>query len=73
MRHWGGYVDGLPNISGHEKEVQQAIDDARGRTIYRNDRTVDFKHIKSARGGGIWTDYGREICRRTNAILTNDF
>jgi hypothetical protein len=24
-------------------------------------------------GQGIWTDYGRELCRRTEAILTNDF
>jgi hypothetical protein len=24
-------------------------------------------------GQGQWTDYGREICRRTDAILTNDF
>jgi len=24
-------------------------------------------------GQGIWTDYGREICRRTNDILTYDF
>ena len=48
MLHLEEYVDGLPNISGHEKEVQQAIDDARGRTIYLNDRTVDFKHIRSA-------------------------
>ncbi len=24
-------------------------------------------------GQGIWTDYGREICRRTESILTHDF
>lgn len=24
-------------------------------------------------GQGLWTDYGREICRRAEAILTNDF
>jgi len=24
-------------------------------------------------GQGIWTDYGREICRRLEAILTHDF
>ena len=24
-------------------------------------------------GQGIWTDYGRELCRRTEAILANDF
>ena len=24
-------------------------------------------------GQGIWTDYGRELCRRTEAILKNDF
>lgn len=24
-------------------------------------------------GQGLWTDYGREICRRTRAILTHDF
>jgi hypothetical protein len=25
------------------------------------------------RGGGAWTDYGREICRRLEAILAHDF
>ena len=24
-------------------------------------------------GQGIWTDYGREICRRAKAILLHDF
>ena len=24
-------------------------------------------------GEGLWTDYGRELCRRTNEILNNDF
>ncbi len=24
-------------------------------------------------GEGMWTDYGREICRRTMDILTSDF
>jgi len=24
-------------------------------------------------GQGLWTDYGRELCRRTGAILDNDF
>jgi hypothetical protein len=24
-------------------------------------------------GQGIWTDYGRELCRRAEAVLTNDF
>ena len=24
-------------------------------------------------GEGLWTDYGREICRRVDAILDNDF
>jgi hypothetical protein len=24
-------------------------------------------------GQGLWTDYGREICRRVNAILEQDF
>ena len=24
-------------------------------------------------GQGLWTDYGREICRRTSEILTHDF
>jgi hypothetical protein len=24
-------------------------------------------------GSGIWTDYGREICRRLEAILAHDF
>jgi hypothetical protein len=24
-------------------------------------------------GEGLWGDYGRELCRRTTAILNNDF
>jgi hypothetical protein len=24
-------------------------------------------------GTGLWTDYARELCRRTEAILQNDF
>jgi hypothetical protein len=24
-------------------------------------------------GQGLWTDYGREICRRTESILNHDF
>ena len=24
-------------------------------------------------GQGVWTDYGRELCRRAEAILTHDF
>jgi hypothetical protein len=24
-------------------------------------------------GSGIWTDYGRELCRRLESILTHDF
>jgi hypothetical protein len=24
-------------------------------------------------GQGLWTDYGREICRRTTEILKHDF
>jgi hypothetical protein len=24
-------------------------------------------------GQGVWTDYGRELCRRTEAIITHDF
>jgi hypothetical protein len=24
-------------------------------------------------GQGLWTDYGREICRRARAILDHDF
>ena len=32
-------------------------------------QTSDFRYW----GSGIWTDYGREICRRLDAILTYDF
>ena len=32
-------------------------------------QTSDFRYW----GSGIWTDYGREICRRLEAILTYDF
>lgn len=32
-------------------------------------QTSDFRYW----GSGIWTDYGREVCRRLEAILTYDF
>ncbi len=40
-------VDGLPNISGHEDTIAQAIADGRARRLYA-DRGIDFNRIKSA-------------------------
>jgi hypothetical protein len=42
------YVDGLPNIAGHEQEIAAAIAAASGRELYRPEGRIDFGRIKSA-------------------------
>jgi hypothetical protein len=58
----------------HEKVLKTGISTNEQR--YRNalfhllcSQTSDFRYW----GSGIWTDYGREICRRLEAILQHDF
>ncbi|MCU0841475.1 MAG: hypothetical protein MUC79_07125 [Thiobacillaceae bacterium] len=58
----------------HEKALKPGVPSSEGR--YRN----ALFHLLSAEtscyrywGEGIWTEYGRELCRRTEAIIEHDF
>jgi hypothetical protein len=42
------YVDSLPNIAGHEKEIAAALTAAAGREVFRPESRIDFGAIKSA-------------------------
>lgn len=42
------YIDGLPNISGAEKEIEGAIAATAGRSVLLADSRIDFGRIKSA-------------------------
>ena len=48
MSRLAEYVDGLPNISGAEKEVEGVIAAAAGRPVFLADSRIDFARIKSA-------------------------
>ncbi|AOV16461.1 glycosyl hydrolase family 57 [Acidihalobacter aeolianus] len=77
------WVRGYDNVLGpmekvsalfNEKALAAGVSSQEGR--YRNalfhllaSQTSCYRYW----GQGIWTDYGREICRRAEAILNNDF
>ena len=77
------WVSGYDNVLGpmertsslfYEKLIKPGV--SPGDTRYRN----ALFHLLSSQtscyrywGQGIWTDYGRELCRRTEAILKHDF
>jgi hypothetical protein len=77
------WVRGYDNLLGpmerasslfYEKVLQHGVptDDARFRNALFHllcSQTSCYRYW----GQGIWTDYGREICRRLEAILTHDF
>lgn len=42
------YIDGLPNISGQEELIQEAIDGSRNQAVFLPDSHIDFSSIKSA-------------------------
>jgi hypothetical protein len=42
------YVDGVPNLSGWEAEIDQAIRDSRQRPVFLKESGIDFGHIRSA-------------------------
>ncbi len=42
------YVDGLPNIAGREKELDEAIAAAAKKEVFRPEGKIDFGRIKSA-------------------------
>ena len=41
-------VDGLPNIAGHEADIDKALKAAAGRKVFRPENNIDFGRIKSA-------------------------
>ena len=77
------WVHGYENLLGpmdkasshfHEKVLKPGVPTSEQR--YRNalfhllcSQSSDFRYW----GSGIWTDYGREICRRLEVILENEF
>jgi len=42
------YVDGLPNLSGHEDAVAQAVTAAQTQAVFRNESRIAFDRIRSA-------------------------
>ena len=42
------YVGELPNISGSEAIIDQAIKESQGKTIFLNESGIDFGSIRSA-------------------------
>ena len=42
------YVDGLPNLSGHEDVIEQALAAAQGLPVFRDASRIDFGRIRSA-------------------------
>ncbi|QNT68288.1 polysaccharide deacetylase family protein [Defluviicoccus vanus] len=42
------YVDGLPNLAGHEEDIAAAIAAAADREVFRPESRIDFASIKSA-------------------------
>lgn len=42
------YINGLPNISGSEALIEEAIEGSRNRPVFLPDSTIDFGAIKSA-------------------------
>ncbi|MCB0163132.1 MAG: glycosyl hydrolase family 57 [Anaerolineae bacterium] len=42
------YVGDLPNISGSEAIIDQAIKESQGKTVFLNESGIDFGHIRSA-------------------------
>ena len=77
------WVRGYENVLGPMEEVSALFNEKilvpgvpTGELRYRN----ALFHLMSSQtscyrywGQGLWTDYGRELCRRATEILNNDF
>lgn len=53
MSELSEYIEGVPNISGQEKEIAKAIEEGRGRSVYASnggasEGGIDFSKIRSA-------------------------
>ena len=77
------WVRGYENVLGPMEKSSSLFNE---KVLKRNVATSDPRYRKALFhllcsqtscyrywGQGIWTDYGREICRRTEAILQHDF
>ncbi len=77
------WVRGYENVLGPMEKISALFNE---KVLQRNIPTSDPRYRKALFhlfcsqtscfrywGQGTWTDYGRELCRRTEAILTNDF
>jgi hypothetical protein len=77
------WVRGYENVLGPMEKISSAFNE---KVLKRNIPTSDPRyrnalfHLFSSQtscfrywGQGTWTDYGRELCRRTEAILAHDF
>jgi hypothetical protein len=42
------YIQGVPNISGSEDRIDEAVKNGRTKVIFKNEGHIDFKRIKSA-------------------------
>jgi hypothetical protein len=74
VRGYASVLDPMQKVSALFAEKTAGISTSQGR--YRNalfyllmSQTSDFRYW----GSGGWTDYARELCRRTTAILEHDF
>ena len=77
------WVRGYENVLGPMEKISALFNE---KVLQRNIPTSDPRYRKALFhlfcsqtscfrywGQGTWMDYGRELCRRTEAILTNDF
>jgi hypothetical protein len=77
------WVKGYENVIGPMEKMSSSFNEAvlakKAATDEKRYRNALF-HLMSAEtscyrywGQGLWTDYGRELCRRTEAIVANDY
>jgi len=76
VRGYTGLLSDMERVSALFHEKVDAIRVAPDEHRYRNalfhllcSQTSCYRYW----GQGRWTDYGRELCRRTHEILTHDF
>jgi hypothetical protein len=77
------WVRGYENLLGPMEEASALFDakvTQRGRPTHERRYCNALLHLLSSQtscyrywGQGLWTDYGREVCRRTNDILSYDY
>ncbi len=77
------WVRGYENLLGPMEEASALFDakvTRRGQSTHEHRYRNALLHLLSSQtscyrywGQGLWTDYGREVCRRTNDILNYDY